>query len=346
MPSSVDTQLLERFYPLNMLPAEDLQKLIKDSELNNANAGSVLLKQQDITDQFFHYLVTGELEVRVTFNDRRKYCDSDSDINYPLEELLKDGGLVRCLTDCRYLKVSRDLYDLLIANRQSSEIVVVHMEDDAPALEDVLIDDSFEEDWTHNFLSSALASKLDAATMHQLYVRLEDIEVAEGSEVVRKDSDGDYFYILKSGNAEVITDLDGPFKGEHIELQPGSYFGDEALISDTKRNATVMMTSDGVLGRLDKEAFDQLIRQSLIQSGSETDNSQLLDVRLLPEFRHDGPENALNIPVCQLRVKMRELDHSKSYLVTAHGGRRSELAVYLMRQAGFDAYLLSGAGAR
>ena len=42
-----------------------------------------------------------------------------------------------------------------------------------------------------------------------------------------------------------------------------------------------------------------------------------------------------------LRKQLRELDRNKSYLVTPEGGKRSELAVYLMRQAGLNAYLLN-----
>ena len=53
-------------------------------------------------------------------------------------------------------------------------------------------------------------------------------------------------------------------------------------------------------------------------------------------------EGSVNTPVVSLRKHLRELDRNKSYLVTPEGGRRSELAVYLLRQAGLNAYLLNG----
>jgi rhodanese-related sulfurtransferase len=45
--------------------------------------------------------------------------------------------------------------------------------------------------------------------------------------------------------------------------------------------------------------------------------------------------------VVVLRKRLREFDRNKTYLVTPEGGKRSELAVYLLRQAGLNAYLLN-----
>ena len=67
----------------------------------------------------------------------------------------------------------------------------------------------------------------------------------------------------------------------------------------------------------------------------------ILDVRFPPEFRHGHIDGASNVPVVVLRKRLRELDRDKTYLVTPEGGRRSELAVYLLRQAGLNVYLLN-----
>ena len=44
------------------------------------------------------------------------------------------------------------------------------------------------------------------------------------------------------------------------ELGGGESFGEEALISDAKRNATITMGRDGALGRLGKDDFEELLR--------------------------------------------------------------------------------------
>ena len=49
------------------------------------------------------------------------------------------------------------------------------------------------------------------------------------------------------------------------ELKAGDAFGEEALIVEGVRNATVTMKSDGVLLRLNKEDFIELLREPLLR---------------------------------------------------------------------------------
>ena len=48
----------------------------------------------------------------------------------------------------------------------------------------------------------------------------------------------------------------------------------------------------------------------------------------------------VNLPVANLRTHADSLDRATCYVVTPEGGIRSELAVHLLNQLGFDAYLL------
>ena len=57
----------------------------------------------------------------------------------------------------------------------------------------------------------------------------------------------------------------------------GDGFGEEALVSDTPRNASVTMRSSGVLMRLDKESFIELIRDPLINRISFQDARRMID---------------------------------------------------------------------
>ena len=173
-----------------------------------------------------------------------------------------------------------------------------------------------------------------------------------GFDVVLAGSRGEHFYIIMEGEASVITEEAGPYKGQTFDLVPGDYFGEEALVADTIRNATVRMSSDGVVGRLDRAQFDAIFKSSLVQTidlgkarkflAGAGIGFDVIDVRFPPEYKRAHIEGSVNTPVVSLRKHLRELDRNKSYLVTPEGGRRSELAVYLLRQAGLNAYLLNG----
>ena len=49
-------------------------------------------------------------------------------------------------------------------------------------------------------------------------------------------------------------------------LDDGDAFGEEALLSDAKRNASITMTSDGELVRLTKDDFIELIKKPSLES--------------------------------------------------------------------------------
>ncbi|MBL4827305.1 MAG: cyclic nucleotide-binding domain-containing protein, partial [Spongiibacteraceae bacterium] len=149
--------------------------------------------------------------------------------------------------------------------------------------------------------------------------------------------------IIKKGFAQVYTEPRGPLKGKVFNLTAGDYFGDEALIADTPRNASVIMSSDGTLGRIGKTAFTRIIKERLVPSFAVANiNHQselkILDVRYAAEYKNSHEVGSTNIPISYLRKKLNLLNKSCVYILTPANDKRSELATYLMRQAGFDAY--------
>lgn len=50
------------------------------------------------------------------------------------------------------------------------------------------------------------------------------------------------------------------------QLGEGNGFGEETLLSGAPRDATVVMTTDGILMRLKRKDFDELMREHLVKS--------------------------------------------------------------------------------
>ena len=106
------------------------------------------------------------------------------------------------------------------------------------------------------------------------------------------------------------------------------------------------MASDGILGRLDFEDFKELITGSLLLPATlkmleeQSNNLRYLDVRLPLECSHAPRKGCINMPVSLLRKNLHNFVANKVYIVTPEGGRRSDLATYLLRQAGLEAYCL------
>jgi rhodanese-related sulfurtransferase len=133
------------------------------------------------------------------------------------------------------------------------------------------------------------------------------------------------------------------------ELKMGDTFGEEALISEAKRNATVTMLSDGYLMRLGKEDFRKLLNEPFLEwvdyeqaKQIAASGGQWLDVRLPSEFEHYHAPNAINIPLYSLRLKIKSLSRTTHYIVCCDTGRRSSACAYILSERGFHASVLRG----
>ncbi|GAB1392334.1 hypothetical protein MASR1M60_04970 [Rhodocyclaceae bacterium] len=191
-------------------------------------------------------------------------------------------------------------------------------------------------------------SSLPPAHIESLLAAFERQIVKVGDVIVRQHEPGDYYYVIERGHAQVTRSVAGA-SIELAELKAGDAFGEEALIAETSRNATVTMKTDGVLLRLNNADFVRLLREPLLHHVDlEQANERVahgatwLDVRFPAEYRHDGLPGALNIPLNELRDALATLPRDKEYIAYCQTGRRSSAAAFLLSQRGFRASLLAG----
>ena len=149
--------------------------------------------------------------------------------------------------------------------------------------------------------------------------------------------------MLTEGKAKVTRTVD------LATLEPGRSFGEEALLSGSKRNASVTMQTDGVVMRLSKNDFNELLKEPLLTRVSPDEarlrvvkGARWVDVRHAKEYHHSHLPDAINIPLHELRLRMDELDKNIPYVVYCGTGRRSSAAAFLLVQKGFQACVLNG----
>jgi MFS family permease len=91
---------------------------------------------------------------------------------------------------------------------------------------------------------------LSPPVLEGLAARLTPVHATAGEEIVRKGDHGDRFYVVDSGEIEVVLDGRAP----HREGS-SSYFGEIALLHDVPRTATVRAATNAELYALDRDDF-------------------------------------------------------------------------------------------
>jgi CRP-like cAMP-binding protein len=197
-------------------------------------------------------------------------------------------------------------------------------------------------------LRAGIFAQLPPARIDELLRRFERVSAARGESVIHEGDEGDYYYVIESGRFQVGRMVGGA-EVVLAELKAGEAFGEEALVSEAKRNATVTALTEGKLLRLDRGRFNELLREPLLRRIAFDEASEKvrrgalwLDVRYPSEYQYDKLPGAINVPLAEVRNMFAVLDRTKEYVAYCQSGRRSAAAAFLFAQRGFKVWLLEG----
>jgi rhodanese-related sulfurtransferase len=206
------------------------------------------------------------------------------------------------------------------------------------------------DDWMTNLLQTKAFHKIPPANIQAIFMRMQRVDYKSGEVVIKQGDEGDYFYVVVKGRCAVTRET--PLNRDGIklaELGIGDTFGEEALISDAKRNASITMLTEGALMRLAKQDFRTLLNEPMLEWVDMDEGRTIvaqggkwLDVRLPSEFENYRLDGALNLPLYFIRLKLKTLERDVHYVVCCDTGRRSSAAAYILCERGFEAYVLTG----
>ena len=336
----VSTELLRGFSPLNGLKRDNLAALARKVQIREMSPGQLLFKEGD-TEKRTLYILSGILELV----DHAKVVgtvEGGSELaRNPVAPVYPRRVTGRARDRVQFISIDSDLLDVMLTWDQTGTYEVSELAGKS---------DQSSEDWMTMLLQTKAFHKIPPANIQAIFMRMQQINYRTGDVILKQGAEGDYFYVLIRGSALVTRET--PLSKEGIklaELKVGDTFGEEALISEAKRNATVTMQSDGAVMRLGKDDFKKLLNEpmldwvtmpeaeEIIRSGG-----QWLDVRLPSEYENQHLDSSLNIPLYFIRLKINTLDHSKKYIVCCDTGRRSSAGAYILSERGYHAYVLRG----
>jgi len=339
MPKEIAVDQLKAFSPLDGLKKDNLYALSKKTKIEEATAGQTLFKEAD-SEKRTVYIVSGNVELRADDEVIETITGGTEAANNPVAPMLPRRCTAVAVDNVEYLSIDSDLLDVMLTWDQtgSYEVSELRGEDDST------------DDWMTTLLQTQAFHKIPPANIQAIFMRLQQVNYKAGDVVLKQGEEGDYFYVITRGRCVVTRET--PLNKEGIrlaELEVGHTFGEEALISEAKRNATVAMETDGTLMRLRKEDFRTLLNEPMLEwvDTKEADaliaeGGQWLDVRLPSEFEAYKKDGAVNVPLYFIRLKLKTLDSNVKYVVCCDTGSRSSAGAFILNERGFQTYVLRG----
>ena len=322
--------------PITNLQAKQQEQLLAAAEILTFRKKDFVFQKGD-RDGFSYYLLAGELEMWSGDQLIKKVVGGDAASFQPLAQLQPRQMSAKALGNAQVLRIDRNLLDRLLSVGKAE-----------PALptSDIEVAEYTATggiDWLTSMLRSELFARIPPSNIQRLIDILETVQVKTGDEVIKQGSAGDFYYVIQSGCCEVCRATRLGKEIRLAELGPGETFGEEALVSNAKRNATVRMLTDGALGRMTQEHFIELIREPVLKRVTLAQASALvatgahwLDVRFPEEHRANGIPGSLNVPLSLLRSRVKDLQVNQRYIAYCDSGGRSSAAAFLLAQEGYD----------
>ncbi|WP_027085809.1 peptidase domain-containing ABC transporter [Cohnella panacarvi] len=231
-----------------VLSVHEKQMLSKNARMLGFSIGQTIQEKDDIP-QYLYCVVSGEIRM----------IDERPDGSENSLGLLKDGDsfgwegdderpgnpvVYSAAGNARLLAIPIEtLRELFAHNPGLKQLLVTYMSSRAVTM----------------FLRrTELLSIEDHQAVRKFLERMTVIQAEKGQSIVRQGDVGDAFFIVHTGQCEVVNEEDGTVINRLIS---GDFFGELALLTGARRKATVIASSAAQLFRLSKNDFDAMIVQ-------------------------------------------------------------------------------------
>jgi len=333
--------ILKEFYPLENLKYDEVNIILQNTTVENIDKRNILFSQGDDDSDVF-YLLEGSVRLE-SENGAEFILESGSEqAHYPIANIKPRNFSAYAHSDgASIARIPVKIIETFIFNINKDELWT------SGSITTQKEERILDSEWMMALKSTPLFQKLQNEYLNQLFQVMDEIDYKSGENVITEGEPGDYFYLIKEGICAVFRKK-GDKDVELAKLRVTESFGEDALLSDQPRNATVRMVTNGTLMRISKEDFQHFMFQPivkwvvaeqakiLLQTGA-----RLIDVRKNRD-KSKMPENAKYIPIFMLRNQLKRLDKNHVYIILCDDKHDGAVASYLFTKFGLNGYLLHG----
>ena len=329
-----NNDILRHFIPLNSLPKARFDEICNSVDIEECAKGTVLFEQGDEVKEFI-YLISGMISLYAGEMEMETIVTGSESARFAIAHHIPRKVKAVTKSRTRIVRIATHKLDTASPKDEGQTYLVDEVADQGG-------------DWMTTMLQSPVFQRLPASNLQKVMMQMEEVAFEAGDVVVKQGDEADFYYIIKSGDCELIrqaSDTARPVK--LAELHNCDAFGEDALLSGNPRNVTVRMKGKGQMLRLSKKNFISLVKEPVLKyvdfeegKNKVAEGASWLDVRGTDAFEEGRIEGSVNIPFFSLRMKIAELRHDQLQVLVCANGRTSEAAAFLLLKFGFNALIL------
>lgn len=336
---AMNKRLLQFFVPINALTEDHLHSLLRDTHVEYLYEGQVLFESHSYQQHI--YLLHGQLELTDKQGNTRTLSAEDAANHISITQNQPKPIKAVAASDCSVIRFATTALDNMLCWDQAASYITLDISGERELDADA--------DWMLTLLKSNLFYKISPMNIRAVLSYFKPMQVEAGDVIVRQGQIGDALYVIKEGEAEVLRADTPQSASEHVaDIHMGRCFGEDALVNEALRNATVKMKTAGSLMRLDKQDFFKLVKKPSVDTCSlglaidaVSSGAQWLDVRTLGEFELEHIPGAIHGQMDLLKLQLRRLDNPQGYIAYSNTAVRSEAATHLLAKDGIKVKALS-----
>ncbi len=333
----VSLSVLKNLVPINSISSAHQEEIAKMTSVKYVKAETKVVKQGQ-SDSFRIYLLSGLLAIESPDSEPRLIKGGSKEAMYPIDHYQPHRITAITKTNAAFIVLKDEVVENYLALNQGVGLEVDEIDDDQA------------DDWMTKMLCTRTFCAIPPPNIQAMFMRLDGISAGPGEVIISQGEDGEHFYIISKGKCKVTrTESDSGEEKLLAELNVGDSFGEEALLSARKRNATVTMVTDGTLMRLNRSDFEELLKEPIVKSVDYAEALSLmnqgyllLDVRHESEHENESIEGSINIPLNTIRTEIENLAADAEYIVYCDTGARSAAAAFLLNAYGLKAKIIQG----
>lgn len=323
---------------------DQLTSMLENSPIMSASFGDIVVKpNKPLNDHML--LLDGELELQRTWSVADAY---DKSHTWSIKTSKSNGNIAILTAASRRLR-ARALSDIQFIYINASTIDELHSWHHH--FGNAIVNTPVLEHRVNLVRQTSVFNNLPLENVQQAFERMTVKDVDAGEIVIKEGDKADAYYLIDEGEADIIRS--DPYTGEtaivdHISVGDG--FGEEALLQNNFRNATIRMNTPGRLLMLTNDDFSQLVTPVMLTEidadkakiAINQGEARLLDCRFDIEYEETRLPGAELLPLHTLRNNINTLDPDTKYIVYCRTGRRSKAAAFLLKERNFKAQSLVG----